>query len=79
MLTALDASQTQLQASEVRFRLLVDLAPEPIIIHDGVAVRFCNPAGAALLGEATPAAYVGTRLAQFAGMPTSLFRNDAVQ
>jgi PAS domain S-box-containing protein len=72
MLAALEGSQLRLQASEARFRQLVDVAPEPILVHDGSAVRFCNPAGAALLGGTTPESCIGMQLAAFAPHPAEL-------
>jgi len=68
----LDRFILRLHASDVRFRRLVDTMPEPIIVHDGTMIHFCNPAGATLLGGVPLDACVGMQLTQFAPHPSDL-------
>jgi diguanylate cyclase (GGDEF)-like protein/PAS domain S-box-containing protein len=51
--------------SEERYRLLVELSPDGIAIHDGEAFVFINPTGARVLGAANPAQLVGKPVFDF--------------
>ena len=43
-------SQTELRASEERYRNLADNLPDYILIHDGEFIRYANPEVARLMG-----------------------------
>lgn len=72
----LDRFIVRLHASELRFRRLVDAVPEPIIVHNGAVIQFCNPAGATLLGATTHDSWVGLPLTQFSAHPAELVPHD---
>ncbi|MEO5873330.1 MAG: response regulator [Gemmatimonadaceae bacterium] len=55
-----------LAESEERYRNLVELLPEPIIVHERGRVLFANGAAATMLGAASPAALNGENLADLA-------------
>lgn len=65
MLATLARSQEELQESETRFRRLVEVAPDAILVCDGDELLFVNPAGATLLGYASPDQCVGLPLRRF--------------
>ena len=52
-------AEQALRDSEDRYRGLVDLSPEAIIVHAEGRIVFVNPAAVALLGAATPDELVG--------------------
>ncbi len=54
-------AETQLQESERRYRRLVELSPEAILVRTGDEIAFVNPAAARLLGAADPAQLIGQR------------------
>jgi len=58
-------AETQLQESERRYRRLVELSPEAILVRTGDEIAFVNPAGARLLGATDPAQLVGRRFWDF--------------
>ena len=58
------AERTAAQANE-RYRALVELIPDAILVSDDVVVRFANPAAAKLLGADSPEQLVGSPLCQF--------------
>ncbi|MCP3961993.1 MAG: EAL domain-containing protein [bacterium] len=49
--------------SEERFRSLVEVAPDGVLLYAGGKVLFANPAGALLLGASTPEELVGKPIA----------------
>jgi two-component system cell cycle sensor histidine kinase/response regulator CckA len=55
-----------LAESEERYRNLVELLPEPIIVHERGRVLFANGAAATVLGASSPAALNGVDLADLA-------------
>ena len=59
MLGGLAQAQHQIAESELRYRQLIELTPDTIIVHDGRHIRYINPAGARLLGDGTPATSIG--------------------
>jgi PAS domain S-box-containing protein len=58
-------AEAQLQESERRYRRLVELSPEAILVRVGDEIAFVNPAGAQMLGAADPARLVGQRFWDF--------------
>ncbi len=59
MLSGLAQAQHQLAKKERRYRQLIELDPDAIIVHDGQHIRYTNPAGARLLGGNTPESCIG--------------------
>ncbi|WP_343055021.1 hybrid sensor histidine kinase/response regulator [Azospirillum oleiclasticum] len=53
----------RLRESEARYRQLVDLAPFGVVLWDRAAIRFANPAAAAILGAPHPLELDGAPLA----------------
>lgn len=62
-----DARKTQraLFQSEMRYRSLVDLSPDAILVHAQGEIVFVNPAAVALFGAAAPDDLLGRPLADF--------------
>ncbi|MBN2822517.1 MAG: diguanylate cyclase [Coriobacteriia bacterium] len=54
--------EKMLRESEERFRRLVELAPDLILVHIDGIIAFMNPYGATLLGHESPADIVGTHV-----------------
>jgi diguanylate cyclase (GGDEF)-like protein/PAS domain S-box-containing protein len=52
-------AEQQLAQSEQRFRSLVELSPDAILVHDFSTVRFVNPACVQLLGASSPEQLLG--------------------
>ena len=50
-----------LRDAEARYRALVELSPDAIIVHSAGLIEYANPAAARLL-RATPAQLAGTRI-----------------
>lgn len=65
MLDDLARATKHLEQSESRYRQLIEIAPEPIVVHDGRQIRYINPAGAHLLGNDDPITCVGHSAAPF--------------
>lgn len=61
-----DASAEQQSLTELanRYRLLVELSPQGIAVHQGGVVKYANPAALALLGADSEEAVVGRRLTE---------------
>jgi PAS domain S-box-containing protein len=57
--TELRLREQALSESEELYRLLVDLSPHGILLHDEDAILFVNPAGCRTLGASAPEAIVG--------------------
>jgi len=57
--------EDELRHSEERYRSLVELSPEAIIVHRDGQVLYANPAAARLLAAAKPADLIGRNLADF--------------
>jgi two-component system cell cycle sensor histidine kinase/response regulator CckA len=53
-------AEAALQESETRYRRLVELSPQAILVHDGTTILYANLAAARLAGETGPAELVGT-------------------
>ena len=58
-------SQEKLRESEERYRNLVELAPEAIAVYHNGKLNYINPAGARLLGVASPQELIGKPLLDF--------------
>jgi PAS domain-containing protein len=54
MLDDIAQAARRLAESEARYRQLVEISPEAIIVHDGERIIYTNPAGAHLLGHTNP-------------------------
>lgn len=75
------AAQRALQASEERYRELVELMPEAVLLLEEDRVFFANPAAATLFGVAQPTDLVGRpleRLVEASAWPARRARNHAV-
>ena len=51
--------------SEERFRRLVEIAPDTVLLHDGDELIFVNPAGVRLLGVSSAEELIGRSVADF--------------
>jgi diguanylate cyclase (GGDEF)-like protein/PAS domain S-box-containing protein len=61
--TAQREAEAQLRASEERYRSLVELSPDAIVVAiDGGTIRYANPAAAHLVGAPSPADLEGVRI-----------------
>ena len=58
-------SELALRESEARYRGLVELAPDGILVHCDGQIAFANAAAARLLGSATPEALIGRSVLDF--------------
>jgi PAS domain S-box-containing protein len=54
--------QRSLREAEDRYKSLVDLSPDPILVYSGGAYVFANPAAASFLGASSPREIVGREL-----------------
>jgi PAS domain S-box-containing protein len=61
-ITAQKESQAALAESEARYRSLVDLSPDAIVVHARGHYVFANPAGLRLFGAASPEDLLGRRV-----------------
>lgn len=59
---ALEERDSELRASEERYRALVELSPDAIMVHCEGKLLFINPAGSRLLGAKCPDELIGTSL-----------------
>jgi len=57
--------QQALSDSEELYRLLVDLSPYGIVLHDANGILFVNPAGCRILGASEPDAIIGHNYLEF--------------
>jgi PAS domain S-box-containing protein len=64
-ITARKLALEALQDSEHRYRNLVDVSPQALLVHANGLLLFSNPAGARLLGAASPQDVVGRNLADW--------------
>jgi len=55
-------AETALREAELRYRSLVDLAPNGVMVHSGGVIAYVNPAAARLLKADSPAQLVGLEL-----------------
>jgi|GEM_PF-1801179 len=63
--TAIRQAEEALQESEARYRRLVELSPEGIGVHLDGRLVYVNPAGARLLGAASPEEIIGRPVLDF--------------
>jgi PAS domain S-box-containing protein len=61
-----ERARRQLTESEERYRALVTLLPDPLVVHRDGRVLFANPAAAVVLGARTPQDLVGVLLTDMA-------------
>ena len=57
--------ERELRESEERHRLVVEYAPDAILIHDGVRFLYANPEAAKLFGAPSPQAIAGREVMDF--------------
>jgi PAS domain S-box-containing protein len=55
-----------LSESEERYRVLIELLPDPLVVHREGRVLFANPAAARVLGASSPGALVGVAFVDMA-------------
>src|SRR5439155_5327052 len=55
-------AETALQEAEARYRSLVDLAPNGVLVHSAGVIEYANPAAARLLKAESPAQLIGMQL-----------------
>lgn len=65
MLDDIAQATQRLAESEARYRQLVEISPEAIIVHDGEWIIYTNPAGARLSGHTDPSLLIGADAAPF--------------
>jgi PAS domain S-box-containing protein len=65
--TALEESNRELADSEQRYRMLVDLLPDGIVVHRDLQISFANKASAALFGAEQPADLIGCSMPELIG------------
>jgi PAS domain S-box-containing protein len=65
MLAALDRARREQRESDERYRRLVELSPDTIVVHREGQLLFVNSAGARLLGAADPAELAGRSILDF--------------
>ncbi len=58
-------TEVALRESEERYRHLVEMCPEAIVLHDGEKFSYTNPAAARLLGVTDPAQLIGRNILDF--------------
>ncbi|GBC84017.1 Cyclic di-GMP phosphodiesterase PdeB [bacterium HR11] len=63
--TAARQAEEALQESEARYRRLVELSPEGVGVHLDGRLVYVNPAGARILGAASPEEIIGRPVADF--------------
>ncbi|NJL04027.1 MAG: response regulator [Chloroflexaceae bacterium] len=61
MLSRLTLAQLQIINAQ-RYRQLIELSPDAIVVHDGQQIRYINTAGARLLADSVPPALIGQQL-----------------
>jgi PAS domain S-box-containing protein len=62
MTAGLERLQRELRESEERYRRVVELSPDAIVVHDESGIRLGNPEAARLFGAPSTAALIGTPL-----------------
>jgi PAS domain S-box-containing protein len=58
-------TEEALRESEQRYRGLVEMSPDAVVVHDGRHLLFTNPAAARIMGMADPAKAVGIAVVDF--------------
>jgi len=61
-ITARKETQAALEESEARYRSLVDMSPDAILVHVRGRIRYVNPAGCNLFGAASPQEILGQHI-----------------
>jgi diguanylate cyclase (GGDEF)-like protein/PAS domain S-box-containing protein len=55
-------AEQALREAEERYRALIELAPDGLLVHSGGMIEYANPAAARILKTASPARLIGMRL-----------------
>ncbi len=58
-------AKKQIKESEDRYRILVELSPETIVVHRDCIILYINPAGAKTLGASSPEDIIGQSILEF--------------
>jgi len=58
-------AEEALRETEQRYRLLVELAPDGVVVHSNGIIEYANPAAARLLGATSPKRLAGLALEEF--------------
>lgn len=61
-ITELARAQRELFDSELRYRTLIEVAPSPLLVHDGKQIVYVNPAAIKMFGAGTAADLLGTEM-----------------
>ncbi|MFZ5644963.1 MAG: PAS domain S-box protein [Bacillota bacterium] len=64
-ITSLKAAERELRQSEKRYRKLINLSPDPIVVHSGGNILFVNKIGAQIYGAESPEQLIGRQLMDF--------------
>ncbi len=64
-ITALKTSELESRREKERYRKLVEMLPDAVVVHTGGRVCFANPAMAELVGVADPSELVGRHVFEF--------------
>ena len=59
-------AEQALRETEQRYRLLVELAPDGVLVHHDGIIEYANPAAARLFGATSPKGLIGLALEEFA-------------
>ena len=78
MRTAVVGREAALRESEERYRQLVELSPDAIVVHSDDVIDFINTAGVKLLGATRPEQLLGTSISDVI-LPASLGTGGAPQ
>ena len=76
---SLHAALTRLEDSKARYRKLLDLSPDAIIVGRNQAITFANRAAVEMFKVNTASELVGRRVTDFAGPQQQSMTRDAVQ
>lgn len=71
--------EERLRQSEDRYRKLVNLLPDGVMLHDREGIVFLNPAGCAILGLDSPEEARGRPYTDFLAEPLSNAEGDAIR